>query len=60
MMAKKRDGQERRTLERRIMGWAVIAAMAKRKLDFGPWEQILYCEFDGHRPKRVLVKNIGE
>ena len=38
----------------------VVVAITKGKLDFGPWEQIFYGEFDGHRPKRVLVKVIGE
>jgi secondary thiamine-phosphate synthase enzyme len=47
-------------LKRQIMGREVVVAITKRKLDFGPWEQIFYGEFDGHRPKRVLVKVIGE
>ena len=38
----------------------VVVAVTKGKLDFGPWEQIFYGEFDGRRPKRVLVKVIGE
>ncbi len=42
------------------MGREVVVAIAKGKLDFAPWEQIFYSEFDGHRPKRVLVKVIGE
>ncbi len=47
-------------LKRQIMGREVIVAITKGKLDFGPWEQIFYGEFDGRRPKRVLVKIIGE
>ena len=47
-------------LKRTIMGREVVAAVTKGKLDFGPWEQIFYGEFDGRRPKRVLVKIIGE
>ena len=47
-------------LKRQIMGREVVVAITKGKLDFGPWEQIFYGEFDGHRPKRVLVKIIGE
>jgi secondary thiamine-phosphate synthase enzyme len=47
-------------LKRQIMGREVVVAITKGKLDFGPWEQIFYGEFDGHRPKRVLVKVIGE
>lgn len=47
-------------LKRQIMGREVVCAITKGKLDFGPWEQIFYGEFDGHRPKRVLVKIIGE
>ena len=46
--------------KRQIMGREVVVAMTKGKLDFGPWEQIFYGEFDGNRPKRVLVKIIGE
>jgi hypothetical protein len=42
------------------MGREVVVAITKGKLDFGPWEQIVYGEFDGNRPKRVLVKIIGE
>jgi thiamine phosphate synthase YjbQ (UPF0047 family) len=42
------------------MGRVVVVAITEGKLDFGPWEQICYGEFDGHRPKRVLVKVIGE
>ena len=47
-------------LKRQIMGREVVVAITNRKLDFGPWEQIFYGEFDGKRPKRVLVKIIGE
>jgi secondary thiamine-phosphate synthase enzyme len=47
-------------LKRQIMGREVVVAITRGKLDFGPWEQIFYGEFDGHRPKRVLVKVIGE
>src|ERR1700722_8520706 len=43
-----------------VMGREVVVAITKGKLDFGPWEQIFYGEFDGRRPKRVLVKIIGE
>jgi secondary thiamine-phosphate synthase enzyme len=46
--------------KRQIMGREVVVAVTKGKLDFGPWEQIFYGEFDGKRPKRVLVKVIGE
>jgi secondary thiamine-phosphate synthase enzyme len=47
-------------LKRQIMGREVVVAITKGALDFGPWEQIFYGEFDGHRRKRVLVKIIGE
>ncbi|HLW66638.1 MAG TPA: secondary thiamine-phosphate synthase enzyme YjbQ [Gemmataceae bacterium] len=47
-------------LKRQIMGREVVVAITNGKLDFGPWEQIFYGEFDGNRPKRVLVKVIGE
>ena len=47
-------------LKRQIMGREVVIAITKGKLDFGPWEQIFYGEFDGKRSKRVLVKLIGE
>ena len=47
-------------LKRQIMGRDVVVAITKGKLDFGPWEQICYGEFDGKRKKRVLVKIIGE
>ncbi len=46
--------------KRQIMGREVVVAVTDGKLDFGPWEQIFYGEFDGRRPKRVLVKIIGE
>jgi secondary thiamine-phosphate synthase enzyme len=46
--------------KRQIMGREVVVAITNGKLDFGPWEQIFYGEFDGKRPKRVLVKVIGE
>jgi len=47
-------------LKRQVMGREVIIAITGGKLDFGPWEQIFYGEFDGRRKKRVLVKIIGE
>lgn len=47
-------------LKRTIMGREVVVAVTGGKLDFGPWEQIFYGEFDGKRRKRVLVKIIGE
>ena len=47
-------------LKRQIMGREVVVAVTDGKLDFGPWEQIFYGEFDGRRNKRVLVKVIGE
>jgi len=47
-------------LKRQVMGREVVVAITKGKLDFGPWEQIFYGEFDGRRRKRVLVKIIGE
>ena len=47
-------------LKRQIMGREVVVAVTAGKLDFGPWEQIFYAEFDGRRRKRVLVKIIGE
>jgi secondary thiamine-phosphate synthase enzyme len=46
--------------KRQIMGREVVVAVTGGRLDFGPWEQIFYGEFDGRRPKRVLVKVIGE
>ncbi|MGB4389456.1 MAG: secondary thiamine-phosphate synthase enzyme YjbQ, partial [Caldicoprobacterales bacterium] len=47
-------------LKRQIMGREIVAAVTKGRLDFGPWEQIFYGEFDGRRQKRVLVKIIGD
>jgi secondary thiamine-phosphate synthase enzyme len=47
-------------MKRQIMGREVVVAITKGKLDFGPWEQIFYGEFDGRRAKRVLIKVIGE
>jgi secondary thiamine-phosphate synthase enzyme len=46
--------------KRQIMGREVVVAITKGRLDFGPWEQIFYGEFDGRRAKRVLIKIIGE
>ena len=46
--------------KRQIMGREVVVAITDGKLDFGPWEQIFYGEFDGNRAKRVLIKIIGE
>ena len=46
-------------LKRQIMGREVVVAITKGKLDFGPWEQIFYGEFDGRRSKKILVKIIG-
>lgn len=46
--------------KRQVMGREVVVAVTNGKLDFGPWEQIFYGEFDGRRPKRILVKIIGE
>jgi len=47
-------------LKRQVMGREVVVAVTKGKLDFGPWEQIFYGEFDGRRKKRALVKVIGD
>lgn len=47
-------------LKRQVMGREVVVAVTGGRLDFGPWEQIFYAEFDGRRRKRVLVKIIGE
>lgn len=47
-------------MKRQLMGREVVVAISKGKLDFGPWEQIFYGEFDGRRRKRVLIKIIGE
>jgi secondary thiamine-phosphate synthase enzyme len=46
--------------KRQIMGREVVVAITDGRLDFGPWEQIFYGEFDGRRPKRVLIKIVGE
>jgi secondary thiamine-phosphate synthase enzyme len=46
--------------KRQIMGREVVVAVTRGRLDFGPWEQIFYGEFDGRRPKRVLVKVLGD
>ncbi|MFC1668829.1 secondary thiamine-phosphate synthase enzyme YjbQ [Spirochaetota bacterium] len=47
-------------IKRTIMGREVVVAITEGELDFGPWEQIYYGEFDGRRPKRIMVKIIGE
>ena len=47
-------------LKRQVMGREVVVAVTRGRLDFGPWEQIFYGEFDGRRKKRVLVKIIGD
>ncbi|MFI5303708.1 MAG: secondary thiamine-phosphate synthase enzyme YjbQ [Nitrospiria bacterium] len=47
-------------IKRQIMGREVVVAVTEGNLDFGPWEQIFYAEFDGRRKKRVLIKIIGE
>jgi secondary thiamine-phosphate synthase enzyme len=47
-------------MKRQLMGREVVVAITEGRLDFGPWEQIFYGEFDGRRKKRVLVKIIGE
>lgn len=47
-------------LKRQIMGREVVVAVTDGRLDFGPWEQIFYGEFDGKRPKRYLIKVIGD
>ena len=47
-------------LKRSVMGREVVVAVTEGKLDFGPWEQIFYGEFDGKRKKRILIKIIGE
>ena len=47
-------------LKRTLMGREVVAAITKGELDFGPWEQIFYGEFDGQRKKRILIKIIGD
>lgn len=53
------EGNADAHLKRTIMGREVVVAITNGKLDFGPWEQIFYGEFDGKRPKRVLIKIIG-
>ena len=47
-------------MKRQVMGREVVVAITNGRLDFGPWEQIFYGEFDGRRPKRILIKMIGE
>jgi secondary thiamine-phosphate synthase enzyme len=47
-------------MKRQVMGREVVVAITNGKLDFGPWEQIFYGEFDGRRPKRVLIKVLGD
>jgi len=47
-------------LKRQVMGREVVVAITAGKLDLGPWEQVFYGEFDGRRPKRVLIKIMGE
>jgi secondary thiamine-phosphate synthase enzyme len=47
-------------MKRQVMGREVVVAITRGRLDFGPWEQIFYGEFDGRRPKRVLIKVIGD
>ena len=54
------EGNADAHLKRTIMGREVVVAITESRLDFGPWEQIFYGEFDGMRRKRVLVKIIGE
>ncbi|MFA7109022.1 MAG: secondary thiamine-phosphate synthase enzyme YjbQ [Sphaerochaetaceae bacterium] len=54
------EGNADAHLKRSVMGREVVIAVTNGKLDFGPWEQIFYGEFDGKRQKRVLVKIIGE
>ena len=46
--------------KRQIMGREVVVAVTEGRLDFGPWEQIFYGEFDGNRPKRIMIKIIGK
>jgi secondary thiamine-phosphate synthase enzyme len=47
-------------MKRQVMGREVVVAITAGRLDFGPWEQVFYGEFDGRRPKRVLIKVLGE
>ena len=54
------EGNADAHLKRQILGRQVVLAVTEGQLDFGPWEHIFYAEFDGNRPKRVLVKIIGE
>ena len=54
------EGNADAHLKRQILGRQVVLAITDGQLDFGPWEHIFYAEFDGNRPKRVLVKIIGE
>ena len=54
------EGNADAHLKRSVMGREVVVAITAGKLDFGPWEQVFYGEFDGNRRKRVLVKIIGE
>lgn len=54
------EGNADAHMKRQIMGREVVVAITKGALDFGPWEQIFYGEFDGKRAKRVLIKVIGE
>jgi secondary thiamine-phosphate synthase enzyme len=54
------EGNADAHLKRQILGRQVVLAITEGQLDFGPWEHIFYAEFDGNRPKRVLVKIIGE
>jgi secondary thiamine-phosphate synthase enzyme len=60
--AHNRTGEENADahMKRQVMGREVVVAITNGKLDFGPWEQIFYGEFDGRREKRVLIKVIGE
>ena len=54
------EGNADAHMKRQIMGREVVVAVTDGRLDFGPWEQIFYGEFDGRRPKRILIKIIGE
>ena len=47
-------------LKRQVMGREVVVAVTNGKLDFGPWQQVYYAEFDGQRSKRVIIKAMGE
>ena len=47
-------------IKRQLMGREVVVSISKGRMDFGPWEQIFYAEFDGRRRKRVLIKVVGE